>query len=84
MKSVKLTPRVLDDPVVLSVLSAISDRQHAVIESGSALSVEHTSTVQLESPFVGLDGHTDRLLRDRLRCESGVSNIHSTDYITLR
>merc|ERR1719438_661220 len=52
------TPGVLDEEVGLSVVSAVSDGEHTVVELGSASGgvVEDTARVELEGHLVGLDG----------------------------
>ena len=56
-------PRVLDEPVVLSILGTIADGEDGVIEVGSALGGgEDTGLVGLEDELVGLDGDGERLL----------------------
>ena len=55
-------PRVLDEPVVLSILGTIADGEDGVIEVGSALGGgEDTGMVGLEDHLVGLDGNGERL-----------------------
>ena len=56
-------PRVLDEPVVLSILGTIADGEDGVIEVGSALGGgEDTGLVGLEDELVGLDGNGERLI----------------------
>lgn len=60
-----LTPRVLDNPIVLPILRPITDRQHSmvnVIWTIRAGSAENTLGVELEILGSGVDSHTDRLL----------------------
>ena len=55
-------PGVLNEPVVLAVLGAVSNGEHGVIEVGSALGAgEDTGVVGLEDHLVGLDGDGKRL-----------------------
>ena len=56
-------PGVLDEPVLLAVLSAITNSEDSVVETGAARCVGHyTAPVRLEDSFVGLDKHGERLL----------------------
>mmetsp|Transcript_2974 Transcript_2974/g.7195 ORF Transcript_2974/g.7195 Transcript_2974/m.7195 type:complete len:451 (+) Transcript_2974:1409-2761(+) len=61
-------PGVLHQPVVLVVLArAHAGHQHAVVQLCAALwVVEDPAGVQLEVLVVGLDGHGDRVLANRL------------------
>ena len=53
-------PGVLDEPVVLTGLSAVADSEDGVIERGAALGgVEDTSLVGLPDHLVGLDEDGD-------------------------
>ena len=56
------SPRVLDEPVVATVLGTVADGEDGVIEVGSASDVVHdTSLVELEAGHVGLDGNSGGL-----------------------
>ena len=55
-------PGVLNEPVVLTVLSAVTDGKDGVIELGAALGAgKDTALVGLEDHLVGLDGNGKRL-----------------------
>ena len=57
------SPRVLDDPVVLSVFRTVSDSEDGVIESSAAVGVvEDTVTVHLEAELVSFDENGEWLL----------------------
>merc|ERR1719384_1273677 len=50
-------PGVLNEPVVVAILSAVADGEHGVVEVGAALGAgEDTGLVGLEDELVGLDG----------------------------
>jgi len=56
-------PGVLDEPVVLTVLSAVADGEDGVIEAGATLGGAHDAgLVGLEDQLVGLNGDGKRLL----------------------
>ena len=55
------SPRVLHDPVVLSVLSSVSNSQDSVVQLGSTVSVKDSRRVELESTLVSLNGNGDGL-----------------------
>ena len=56
-------PRVLDEEVLLTVLSAIADGEDTVVKLGSAGGTsDDTTGVALEGHSVGLDGNRDGLL----------------------
>lgn len=57
-----VTPRVLDLPVVNTVIGTVTDQQDTVVKVLAALASEDTRLVQLESGLVGLDGDGDGLL----------------------
>jgi hypothetical protein len=62
-----IAPAVLDKPVLLAVLLAITGNQDTVVEIGSALgAVENTPGIELEHPGIGLDGDGDGSPADRL------------------
>ncbi len=52
-------PRVLDDPVVLASLSAVTDSEDTVVELGAASSIEDTTGVELEGLLGSHDGNGD-------------------------
>lgn len=77
------TPRVLDGPVVLSVLGAITDGSDGVVQPGVGArrgSVD-SGRVKLESETAGIDGNTswadfgDGSLEIRFRVFSGGSAV---------
>ena len=49
------TPGVLDEEVLLSALSSVSDGEDTVVESGAASAGDDTGVVSLEDVLVGLD-----------------------------
>ncbi len=49
-------PRVLDQPVLLAVLSPVSDGQHSVVQVGAAVAVVDAAVVKLEVERAGVDG----------------------------
>jgi len=55
-----LAPGVLDLVEVDTVVSAVADSQHTVVQRGTASSSEDTRLVQLEGGLVSLDGDGDR------------------------
>lgn len=74
-----VTPRVLDLPVVNTVVSTVTDQQDTVVKVLAALAGEDTRLVQLEGGLVGLDGDRDGLLSngrhqsvDAVRSDVGV------------
>ena len=59
-------PRVLHEPVFLSVLGAPADSEHAVVKSGAALgAVEDAALVGSEDLVVCIDGDGEGLLGER-------------------
>ena len=58
----RCTPRVLDLPVVLASLGAVSDGEHAVVELVTACGGHYTGGVELERALVGLNGDRHGLL----------------------
>ena len=55
-------PRVLDQPVLLAVLSAVADSKHCVVEISAAAAAKDTGTVSLEGTLVGLNDDREGLL----------------------
>ena len=70
------SPGVLDEEVVLSVKSTISDGENTVIEVGSTSGGDDTAGVGLEGKLIGFNGNGDWLLGDSsLHLGDGLSNI---------
>mmetsp|Transcript_73221 Transcript_73221/g.101566 ORF Transcript_73221/g.101566 Transcript_73221/m.101566 type:complete len:292 (+) Transcript_73221:161-1036(+) len=60
-------PRVLDEPVVLTVLGTGTDSKDGVVELSTATGGENTRMVGLESASIGLNGDGERsLVKSRL------------------
>lgn len=57
-----VTPRVLDLPVVNTIVGTVTDQQDTVVKVLTALASEDTRLVQLERGLVGLDSDRDGLL----------------------
>jgi len=58
------SPGVLHLPEINTVVSAVTNSQHTVVKSLSALASEDTRLVGLEGQLVGLDGNSNGLLSD--------------------
>ena len=67
-------PGVLDEPVVLTILAAVADGEHGVIERGAASGrVEYARLVSLEHGLVSLDEDRDGL--------DGKGSLHLSDVV---
>jgi len=53
------TPGVLEEPVVFTTVSTISDNEDTVVEGGSAEVLDDSTEVELESEASGINGNGD-------------------------
>lgn len=60
------TPGVLDEPVVGSLVIAVSDEEHTVVEAGSAEPLHDASEVELPLKTSGVDSNGDWTLLEGL------------------
>lgn len=78
-------PRVLQDVVVGTILSAVANGEHHVVKACATVSiVKNTASVRLERHLVSLNGNNDGTLRDgslesRLRVLLDIDNLFDVD-----